>query len=63
MTLKQTKKLLDSMPLTTALWWFIENSNEDDKHRNELFFYLRERVRNQDPQVEFAHAVAFAKRA
>lgn len=34
-----------SVPLTTALWWFIENVGDNNDYRSECFFYLRERVR------------------
>lgn len=37
---------LNDMPLTEALWWFIENINEDSLYRTPIFFYLRERVKN-----------------
>ena len=46
MTYAQTVAYLDGQPLALALWWFIENVTEDNADRNELFFYLRERVRN-----------------
>jgi hypothetical protein len=36
---------LKSVDLTTALWWFIEQTNEDTPGRSDIFFYLRERVR------------------
>ena len=38
---------LKSVPLNDALWWFIENVNEEDPHRNDYFFALRERVRSE----------------
>lgn len=60
-TFDETKGHLDGLPLVTALWWFIENSNEDDPHRNELFFYLRERVRNLNPKDEYRYTKALAK--
>mgnify|MGYP001566976332 CR=1 FL=1 len=41
----ETRRYLDSLPLTQALWWFIENVGDEHKDRHELFFYLRERVR------------------
>lgn len=53
MTFKEVTDYLNGRPLVDALWWFIENSNEDDPHRSELFFYLRERVRNLDPKDEY----------
>lgn len=54
MTLAETKDYLNGQPLAAALWWFIENVNEDDPNRSELFFYLRERVRDHqtDPDPE-----------
>lgn len=36
---------LASLPLSEALWWFIENISEDHPLRNHYFFKLRERVR------------------
>jgi hypothetical protein len=60
-TFDETKGHLEGLPLVAALWWFIENSNEDDPHRNELFFYLRERVRNLDPKAEYLYTTALAK--
>jgi len=43
------KAYLDTLPLVTALWWFIENTPEDDlAARNEIFFYLRERTRKSN---------------
>ncbi len=36
---------LDMISLTEALWWFIENVTDKTPSRNEVFFYLRERVR------------------
>lgn len=47
MTRRQIKSYLQTLPLAEALWWFIENVNEDDSARTELFFYLRERKRNE----------------
>ena len=35
----------NKLPLIDALWWFIENVTDDDPQRNELFFRLRERMR------------------
>lgn len=40
-----TKDYLDSLTLTNALWWFIENIDFEHPDRNEIFFYLRERMR------------------
>lgn len=40
-----TRDFLDNLPTLNALWWFIENVEQDDPDRTELFFYLRERVR------------------
>jgi hypothetical protein len=45
-TFEQSKAILDDLHLTNALWWFIENVDVDHADRNELFFYLRERMRN-----------------
>lgn len=42
------KNYLATLPLVAALWWFIENIGEDHADRNDLFFYLRERVRQHD---------------
>lgn len=39
------KAHLDQMPLTDALFWFIENIGETDDADGELFRYLRERHR------------------
>lgn len=47
MTFTETKKYLDSLPLAEALWWFIENQRDDDPITSEVFFMLRERVRNE----------------
>jgi hypothetical protein len=60
-TFDETKGHLDGLPLVAALWWFIENVNEDHPHRNELFFYLRERVRDLDPRAEYLYTAALAK--
>lgn len=38
---------LKGLPLVEALWWFIENCSEDMPGRTELFFALRERVRDE----------------
>lgn len=46
-TLEQHKAYLDTLDLTAALWWFIENVNDDNPHHTELFFYLRGRVREE----------------
>lgn len=53
MTYVETRDYLDGLPLVTALWWYIENINEDDPYRTDLFFHLRERVRNHDPKAEY----------
>jgi len=60
-TFAETKTYLDGLPLADAFWWFIENSNEDDPHRSELFFYLRERYRTDDPKAEYKWAVELNK--
>ena len=63
LTLEETKEHLDGLLTVHAIWWFIENSNEDDPHRNELFFYLRERYRNYDPKADYKdHKVQEARR-
>lgn len=61
MTYEQIEDYLDGCPLVNALWWYIENSNEDDPHRNQLFFYLRERVRSLDPKAEYKFTRELAK--
>jgi hypothetical protein len=38
---------LSGLPLVEALWWFIENIPDDHPRRNDVFFYLRERYRNE----------------
>lgn len=38
---------LKALPLTEALFWFIENVGDVSPDRNEMFFHLRERVREQ----------------
>lgn len=38
---------LDKLDLAQALWWFIENIDADHKDRNDIFFYLRERMRTE----------------
>lgn len=45
MTLTETINYLDTLPGVLALFWFMENVNEEHPHRQELFFYCRERVR------------------
>jgi hypothetical protein len=47
MTLAATKLYLSSITLPAALWWFIENVNDEDRYRTEIFFFLRERVRTE----------------
>jgi hypothetical protein len=44
-TYQQIAEYLDALPGVLALWWFMENVNDDHPHRSELFFYCRERVR------------------
>lgn len=46
MTTQQYIDYLQTLPLSAALWHFIENMNEEDEGRTEVFFALRERVRN-----------------
>lgn len=45
MTAHQTIDYLKTLVLVQALWWFIENSDPSNDWNNEVFFYLRERVR------------------
>lgn len=47
MTLVQTLRHLDRLPLALALWWFIEEVADEAPNRNAVFFYLRERVREE----------------
>jgi len=47
MTFTETKKYLDTQSLAMALWWFIENVNDEALERSQIFFYLRDRVRNE----------------
>lgn len=51
MTFTEIKAYLDPLPLVDALWWFIENLNDDDPVQSEVFFYLRERVRGLTPPM------------
>lgn len=44
MNLKETKAHLDALPLSRALWWFIENREEATERQ--LIFYLQKRVEN-----------------
>lgn len=39
------KTHLEGMSITDALWWFIENVSFDEPYRAEIFFKLRERMR------------------
>ena len=41
------KEYVSNMALTKALFWFIENINEDDPDRTAWFFYLRERYQKE----------------
>jgi len=50
MGVNQTKAYLDGLPLADALWWFIENVDSENPDRSELFFHLRERVRDEGEQ-------------
>jgi hypothetical protein len=49
MTVEQKIDYLDSLPLEYALWWFIENVNETTQGRTDMFFFLRERMRDEAP--------------
>lgn len=42
---------INGLPLQEALWWFIENAQDDLCGRSEIFFALRERVRNEATKV------------
>lgn len=42
-----------SLPLLDALWWFIENTNDEDSWRGEMFFELRARMRTHEPSADF----------
>lgn len=44
-TEKEMIEYINTVSLVDALWWFIENVNEDTPGRTALFFRLRERVR------------------
>lgn len=52
MTADQIKAYLDRLPGVLAVWWFIENVNDEHPHRQEIFFYLRERVRRYHYQPD-----------
>lgn len=41
------REYVKSLSLVEALWWFIENVNDDTPHRTEIFFSLRERCREK----------------
>jgi hypothetical protein len=62
MTYEQITDYLNGRPLVSALWWYIENVNEDHPHRNQLFFYLRERVFDLDPKAEYKFTRELAKK-
>lgn len=47
MTAEQTIAYLCSLELADALWWFIENVNDETPGRTEIYFALRERVREE----------------
>lgn len=63
MNAEQTKDYLSGLPMAEALWWFIENVNEDSAHRSELFFYLRERMRSHDPKADYQFAKQIGSQA
>lgn len=44
MNANQVIAYLSTQPLTTALFWFIENATDDAPWRTNVFFYLRDRV-------------------
>lgn len=45
MDYQQTIDYLDSLPSTLALFWVMENVNEEHPQRQQFFFYCRERAR------------------
>ncbi|MCC8397293.1 hypothetical protein LJ656_32480 [Paraburkholderia sp. MMS20-SJTR3] len=49
MTTAETIAYLEREPLEYALWWFIENMNEESEGRTEVFFFLRGRMRAEAP--------------
>lgn len=52
MTVEEKKKYLDTLSLSNAFWWFIENCNSDDPDTTELFFHLRHRrLQERDNQA------------
>lgn len=52
MSFQQITNYLDKLPGVLALWWFMENINDDHPERQEIFFYLRERVRRYHYQPD-----------
>ncbi len=40
------KNYFDTVSLSDALWWFIENIDEEHPDKTDIYFYLRERMRN-----------------
>jgi hypothetical protein len=40
-------KYLAGLPLVEAMWWFIENIDEEHPARSACAFFLRERYRNE----------------
>jgi hypothetical protein len=52
-SLQDVVTYLDTLPLPEALWWFIENANDDATWRTEVFFHLRARIR-ESPSVTSA---------
>jgi hypothetical protein len=52
--LQSTVDYLDLLPGVLALWWFMENVNDEHPHRSELFFYCRERVRRYETSLQQA---------
>lgn len=41
---------LDGLPLVQALWWFIENVDDETAFRTDYLFRLRQRVREATPE-------------
>ena len=51
MKTQQAIDYLSTLPLTEALWWFIENMADDAEGRTDVFFSLRERMRDSEQHI------------
>lgn len=60
MNTEETIDYLISLPTVYALWWFIENITDEDPRRSEIFFHLRERVREFQTDFKAAHRMDLA---